>query len=110
MPYNPNLFLGGLTVGPYGYFPGTEVGYGSDIHGAYGYFWSDGGDGSAASPNGTGNVGEGMAAATGGAISNTKIPISWGDRRIYGKVVDHIIKALDPATGIGAETLCISAG
>jgi hypothetical protein len=55
-------------------------------------------------------VGEAVAAAQGGAISNTKMPISWGDRRIYGKVVDHIIKALDPDTGIGAETLCISAG
>jgi hypothetical protein len=55
-------------------------------------------------------VTEAAAAATGGAISNTKMPVSWGDRRVYGKVIDHIIHAIDAATGFGAETLCISAG
>lgn len=55
-------------------------------------------------------VTEAAAAAAGGAISNTKMPVSWGDRRVYGKVIDHIIHAIDPDTGFGSETLCVSAG
>lgn len=55
-------------------------------------------------------VTEASAAAAGGAISNTKMPVSWGDRRVYGKVIDHLIHPIDPDTGFGSETLCISAG
>src|SRR4051812_47547683 len=54
-------------------------------------------------------VPEAAVAASNGAISDTPIPISWGQRRIVGKVIDHITKPLG-ADGIGSEILCISAG
>lgn len=54
-------------------------------------------------------VGEAAPAAGNGAISNTPIPISWGQRRIVGKVIDHLVKPLG-ADGIGAEVLDVCAG
>jgi hypothetical protein len=95
-----------------GYYSNPQVVWSSTNGPMGGYIvqWSGGGSTGTSLPQVAGAVTEAVAAGASGAISNTPIPISWGERRINGKVVDKIVKAIDPATNFGSEILCVCAG
>jgi hypothetical protein len=95
-----------------GYYSNPQVVW-SSTNGPYGGYivqWSGGGSTGTSLPTVAGAVTEAVAAGASAAISNTPIPISWGERRINGKVVDKIVKAIDPETNFGSEILCVCAG